>query len=199
MAPKELTHPGNCSNLNARSMAEQATKANMANINSDNKALTARGQHLSTPEKRLEAMGLELPGVPSAVGAYEPWVEVNGVIYTSGQLPWIDGEMKYTGKLGEELTVEDGYESFRISALNAIAQLKSAVGELSRIKRILRVEGSVQCSPDFTEQPKALDGASHLINDVFGAKGRHSRMIYSDPAMCLNCTTLVVLWAEIET
>lgn len=105
--------------------------------------------------------------------------------------------MQYTGKLGEELTVEDGYKSFQISALNAIAQLKSAVGELSRIKRILRVEGSAQCSPDFTEQPKALDGASHLINDVFGAKGRHSRMIYSDPAMCLNCATLVVLWAEI--
>ena len=129
-----------------------------------------------TPEERLRALGLELPSVPSAVGDYEPWVEVNGIIYTSGQLPWIDGEMKYTGKLGDKLTVEDGYQSFRISALNAIAQLKSAVGELSRIKRIVRVEGSVQATPDFTEQPQALNGASHLITDVFGAKGRHSRM-----------------------
>lgn len=170
----------------------------MMNASSYDNELRDSARHLSTPEDRLEAMGLELPCVPSAVGAYEPWVEVNGVIYTSGQLPWIDGEMKYTGKLGEELTVEDGYQSFRISALNAISQLKSAVGELSRIKRILRVEGSAHCSPNFVEQPKALDGASHLINDVFGAKGRHSRMIYSDPAMCLNCTTLVVLWAEIE-
>ena len=168
------------------------------NASSYDNALRDSAWHLSTPEDRLEAMGLELPCVPSAVGAYEPWVEVNGVIYTSGQLPWIDGEMKYTGKLGEGLTVEDGYQSFRISALNAISQLKSAVGELSRIKRILRVEGSAHCGPNFVEQPKALDGASHLINDVFGAKGRHSRMIYSDPAMCLNCTTLVVLWAEIE-
>lgn len=152
----------------------------------------------STPEERLKTLGLELPRVPSAVGAYEPWVEVNGVIYTSGQLPWIDGDLKYKGKLGDKLTVEDGYQSFRISALNGIAQLKSAVGELSRIKRILRVEGSVQATPDFTEQPAALDGASHLINDVFGSKGRHSRMIYTDPGMCLDCTTLVVLWAEID-
>ena len=151
-----------------------------------------------TPEDRLKALGLELPSVPSAVGDYEPWVEVNGIIYTSGQLPWIDGEMKYTGKLGDRLTVEDGYQSFRISALNAIAQLKSAIGELSRIKRIVRVEGSVQATADFTEQPQALNGASHLINDVFGAKGRHSRMIYTDPGMCLDCTTLVVLWAEVE-
>ena len=79
MAHKELTGPGNCSNLNVRSMAKQATKANMVNTVSDNQALTALGRHLSTPEQRLEAMGLELPGVPSAVGAYEPWVEVNGV------------------------------------------------------------------------------------------------------------------------
>lgn len=170
----------------------------MMSAKSVDHALTGTMQHLSTPEERLEAMGLELPSVPSAVGAYEPWIEVNGVIYTSGQLPWIDGEMKYTGKLGEKLTVEDGYQSFRISALNAISQLKSAVGELSKIRRILRVEGSAHCSPDFVEQPKALDGASHLINEVFGARGRHTRMIYSDPAMCLNCATLVVLWAEIE-
>lgn len=151
-----------------------------------------------TPEERLEALGLVLPTVPSAVGDYEPWVEVNGVIYTSGQLPWIDGDMKYSGRLGDKLTTDDGYQSFRISTLNAIAQLKSAVGELSRIKRVVRVEGSVQATADFTEQPQALNGASHLINEVFGAKGRHSRMIYSDPGMCLNCTTLVVLWAEVE-
>lgn len=151
-----------------------------------------------TPEQRLESLQLTLPAVPDAVGDYEPWVEVNGIIYTSGQLPWINGEMQYTGKLGDKLTVEDGYQSFRVSTLNAIAQLKSAVGELSRIKRIVRVEGSVQTTPDFTEQPSALDGASHLINEVFGSRGRHSRMIFSDPAMCLDCTTLVVLWAEVD-
>lgn len=151
-----------------------------------------------TPEERLETLGLELPRVARSVGNYAPWVEVNGIIYTSGQLPWINGDMKYIGKLGDKLTVEDGYESFKISALNAIAQLKDAVGELSRIKRIVRLEGSVQATADFTDQPTALDGASELVNYVFGAKGRHSRMVYTDPGMCLDCTTLVVLWAEVE-
>ncbi len=154
--------------------------------------------HTKTPEERLKEMGLTLPSVPSAVGDYEPWTEANGIIYTSGQLPWIDGDMKYAGRVGETLTTEDGYQSFRISALNAIAQLKSAVGELSRIKRIIRLEGSIQASADFTEQPQALNGASHLINEVFGSKGRHSRMIYTDPGMCLDCATLVVLWAQVE-
>lgn len=151
-----------------------------------------------TPEQRLEKLGLTLPQVPSAVGDYEPWVKVGSIIYTSGQLPWINGDLKFVGKMGSDLSTEDGYQAFRLSALNGIAQLKSAVGELSRIKRIVRVEGSANSAPDYTEQPAALNGASHLINDVFGTKGRHTRMIYSDPSMCLDCATLVVLWAEIE-
>ena len=151
-----------------------------------------------TPEDRLKALGLELPKVASAVGDYESWVELNGVIYTSGQLPWDDGVLRYTGKIGDKLTVQDGYQSFRLSALNAIAQLKSAVGELSRIKRVVRVEGSFQAVDGFVDHAKALDGASHLINEVFGTRGRHTRMVYCDPSMALDCTTLVVLWAEVE-
>ena len=144
-------------------------------------------------------LGIALPPVPDAVGAYEPWVQVGSMIYTSGQLPWIKGELKYTGKMGAELDVEQGYQAFRLSTLNAIALLKSAVGDLGKIKRIVRVEGTAHTTPDFTEQPAALNGASHLINDVFGDRGRHTRMIYSDPAMCLNCATLVVIWAEVES
>lgn len=151
-----------------------------------------------TPEDALERLGLTLPPVAGAVGDYLPWIQVGSVIYTSGQLPWIDGELKYVGKMGAELNVDDGYQSFRLSTLNAIAQLKSAVSELSRIKRIVRVEGTAHTTSDFTEQPAALNGASHLINEVFGERGRHTRMVYSDPAMCLNCATLVVLWAEVE-
>lgn len=151
-----------------------------------------------TPEARLQALGLELPKVASGVGDYEPWIELNGVIYTSGQLPWVDGQLRYTGKIGGKLSLEDGYQSFRLSALNAIAQLKSAVGELSRIKRVVRVEGTLQAVDGFVDHPKVLDGASHLINEVFGPRGRHTRMVYCDPSMALDCTTLVVLWAEVE-
>ena len=151
-----------------------------------------------SPEARLDALGFALPSVPDAVGDYAPWTYAKGILYTSGQLPWIDGELKYVGKIGSDLSVEEGYSAFQLSALNAIAQLKSASGDLTKVKQIVRLEGSAHTSPDFTLQPQILNGASHLINAVFGKRGRHSRMIYSDPAMCLNCATLVVLWAEVD-
>ena len=172
------------------------TRSSFSDVIGGRAAASSSGRE--TPEDRLKAMGLELPAVASGVGDYEPWIELNGVIYTSGQLPWVDGVLRYTGKLGDKLTVEDGYQSFRLSALNAIAQLKSAAGELSRIKRIVRVEGSLQAVDGFVDHPKALDGASQLINEVFGERGRHTRMVYCDPSMALDCTTLIVLWAEIE-
>lgn len=151
-----------------------------------------------SPEERLAALGFTLPPVPDAVGDYAPWTIANGILYTSGQLPWIEGDLKYVGKMGSDLSTEQGYLAFQLSALNAIAQLKAATNDLSKVKRILRVEGTAHCAPEFTEQPQALNGASHLINAVFGKRGRHSRMVYSDPAMCLNCATLVVVWAEVQ-
>lgn len=149
------------------------------------------------PEERLAALGIELPPVPGAAGDYVPWVITGSLLMTSGQLPWIDGDLKFTGKVGSDLTVEEGYQSFRLSALNAIAQLKSATTRLSRIRRIVRVEGSVNCAPGFTDQAAALNGASHIINQAFGKKGLHTRMIYSEPEMVMNCATLVSVYAEI--
>ncbi|NNJ75614.1 MAG: RidA family protein [Anderseniella sp.] len=151
----------------------------------------------ATPEERLAALGIELPPVPGAVGDYAPWVITGNLLMTSGQLPWIDGDMKFVGKVGSDLTVEQGYQSFRLSALNVIAQLKSAVGSLSRIRRIVRLEGSINCAPGFTDQASALNGASHMINQAFGKKGLHTRMIYSDPDMVLTCATLVSVYAEV--
>lgn len=151
----------------------------------------------ATPEDRLAALGIELPPVPGAVGDYAPWVITGNLLMTSGQLPWIDGDLKFVGKVGSDLTVEQGYQAFRLSTLNVIAQLKSAVGQLSRIRRIVRLEGSVNCAPGFTDQASALNGASHIINQTFGKKGLHTRMIYSDPEMVLNCATLVSVYAEV--
>ncbi|MFK7963277.1 MAG: RidA family protein [Burkholderiaceae bacterium] len=151
----------------------------------------------ASPEERLAALGIELPPVPGAVGDYAPWVITGHLLMTSGQLPWIDGDLKFVGKVGSDLTVEQGYQSFRLSAINVVAQLKSAVGDLSKIKRIVRLEGSVNCAPGFTDQATALNGASQLINQVFGAKGLHTRMINSDPDMVMNCATLVCVTAEV--
>jgi enamine deaminase RidA (YjgF/YER057c/UK114 family) len=150
-----------------------------------------------TPEQRLQNLGLELPPVPEAVADYVTHTQIGSIIYTSGMLPWIGGELKFKGKMGAELTVEQGYQAFQLSALNGLSLLRSITGDLTRIKRIHRLEGTGGATPDFYEMPLALNGASHLVNTVFGDKGAHTRMIYSNPSMPINCATLLVFWAEV--
>ena len=150
-----------------------------------------------TPEERLAELGLELPPVPEAVADYVTHTQIGPIIYTSGMLPWISGDLKYKGKMGAELTVEQGYEAFQLSALNGLSLLRSITGDLGKIKRIHRLEGTGGATPDFFDMPIALNGASHLINTVFGDKGAHSRMIYSNPSMPIDCATLLVFWAEV--
>jgi enamine deaminase RidA (YjgF/YER057c/UK114 family) len=150
-----------------------------------------------TPEERLRALGIALPPAAPAVGDYAPTLIVGNVLFMSGQLPWIAGDLKFRGKIGAELNIEQGYQAFRLSALNAIAQLKKALGSLDRVKQIVRLEGTMGCAPGFHDQPKVLDGASHIVNQVFGPRGRHTRMLYSNNEMPLDCATLVVLTAEI--
>lgn len=151
----------------------------------------------TTPEERIRELGLELPPVPKAVADYVTHTQIGAIIYTSGMLPWVDGDLKFAGKMGGALTAEQGYQAFQLSALNGISLLKSIVGELSRIRRIHRLEGIANATPDFTDTPSALNGASHLVNRIFGERGAHSRMIYSNPSMPLDCATLVVFWAEV--
>ncbi|MCG9661266.1 RidA family protein [Vibrio mediterranei] len=161
--------------------------------------LSASNQY---PEERLHLLKIELPKAPKAVSNYEPIVQTGNLIMTSGQLPWIEGRLMYEGQLGHggELTDEQGYSSCRLSALNAIAQLKEHLGDLNRVKRIVRIVGVLNVNPmsRWTEQPKVLDGASDIINDVFGERGRHSRMISSNSCMPLDCTSLIYLYAEVE-
>jgi enamine deaminase RidA (YjgF/YER057c/UK114 family) len=151
-----------------------------------------------TPEQRIAELGLSLPPPAAAVANYEPWVITGNLVMTSGNLPWRDGNLAYVGKIGREVSGEDGYASCRLSCLNAIAQIKEAVGELTRVKRIVRLEGVLGVADDYKDHPKCLNGASDLVNMVFGERGRHTRMIYTNPVMPLDCTSLVILYAEIE-
>jgi enamine deaminase RidA (YjgF/YER057c/UK114 family) len=151
----------------------------------------------TTPEQRLADLGLELPPVPEAVADYITHTQIGNIVYTSGMLPWVGGDLKFKGRLGAELTVEEGYQAFQLSALNGLALLQSITGDLAKVKRIHRLEGTAGATPDFTDTPLALNGASHLINALFGEKGAHSRMIYTNPSMPINCATLLVFWAEI--
>lgn len=151
-----------------------------------------------TPEQRLKDLGIELPPAPGVAGDYLPYIITGNLLMTSGQLPWINGELKFKGKIGAELTLEQGYQAFRLSALNAIAQVRKALdGNLDRVSRILRLEGTFGCAPGFTDHPKVLNGASHIVNEVFGPRGLHTRMVQANPEMALDCATLVVLYAEI--
>ena len=151
-----------------------------------------------TPEERIAALGLTLPPPPGAVANYVPWAITGKLVMTSGNLPWRDGKLAYVGKIGREVSGEDGYKSCQLSCLNALAQIKEAVVELSRVKRIVRLEGVLGVAEDFKEHPKCLDGASDLINTAFAERGRHTRMIYTNPVMPLDCTSLVILYAEVE-
>jgi enamine deaminase RidA (YjgF/YER057c/UK114 family) len=153
----------------------------------------------SSPEERLRALGIELPPAAPPVGDYVPTIIVGNLLLMSGQVPWIAGDLKFKGKIGAELNVEQGYQAFRLSALNAISQIRKALGSLDRVKQIVRLEGTMGCAPGFQDQAKVLDGASHVVNQVFGPRGRHTRMVYSNNEMPMDCATLVVLFAEVAT
>jgi enamine deaminase RidA (YjgF/YER057c/UK114 family) len=150
-----------------------------------------------TPEQRLRELGFELPPAPGVAGDYLPYIITGNLLMTSGQLPWINGELKFEGKIGAELSLEQGYQAFRLSALNAIAQVRKALGSLDRVNRIVRLEGTFGCAPGFTDHPKVLNGASHIVNEVFGPRGLHTRMVQANNEMPHDCATLVVLFAEV--
>ena len=151
------------------------------------------------PEQRLAELGLTLPPAPDAlVATYVPWVITGNLLMTSGQFSYRDGALAYTGRMGSDLDAEQSYDACRLAALNGIAQIKSALGSLDRVSKILRLEGTVQVAPGYRDHPHALNGASDLVSEVFGDRGRHTRMIYTNPEMPLNAPVLIVFWVEIE-
>ncbi|HYT25447.1 MAG TPA: RidA family protein [Actinomycetota bacterium] len=131
---------------------------------------------MPTPEERLEELGITLPEPAAPLAAYVPCVRTGDLVYVSGQVPLVDGKPGWTGRLGaSELTVEDGAQAARRCAVNVVAALKRELGDLSRVRRVVKVTGYVASDPGFTEQPKVVNGASELLAEVFGAAGRHAR------------------------
>jgi len=151
-----------------------------------------------TPEARLAEMGIEIPSAPAAVGAYVPAIQFGNLVVTSGQLPMRDGAVAYTGKLGSDLDIETGAEAAQLCALNCLVQIKGVIGDLSRIKRIVRVEGFVNSADGFTSQPAVLNGASHFLADIFGDAGSHTRFAVGSNELPLDAAVEVAIWAEIE-
>lgn len=126
-------------------------------------------------EAKMRELGIALPPVPKPVAAYVPAVETGGFVYTSGQLPFVDGELKFKGRLGEEISEEQGYEAAKICALNCLSAVTGVAGRLDNIERVVKVTGFVNSAPGFTRQPGVINGASELLGKIFGAAGIHAR------------------------
>ncbi|MBB4659390.1 RidA family protein [Parvularcula dongshanensis] len=145
-------------------------------------------------EVRLEELGLALPSPAAPVAAYVPAVEAGGLLMVSGQLPFRDGAVM-TGHLGERVSVSEGAEAAKACALMILAQAKAAVG-FERIARCVRLEGFVACTPDFTDHPKVINGASELMQDVLGEAGRHARFAVGAPSLPLGaCVEIGAVFA----
>ncbi len=135
-------------------------------------------------DARLQELGIELPQAAAAVANYVPYVVTGNLVFVSGQVTIENGEFKYRGKLGSDLSVEQGQEAARLCALNIIAQLKDACGgDLDRVQRVVKLGGFVNSTPDFKDQPKVINGASDLMVEVFGDRGKHARAAVSAGAL----------------
>ena len=127
-------------------------------------------------EERLKELGIVLPAAPAAAGAYVPTVRVGDLLFVAGQLPYENGTVKVQGKLGKDLTIEVGYSAARQCGLNAVSQIKEALGSLDNIKKFVRVVGFINSVDGFGDQPKVLNGASELFGQIFGDRGKHTRL-----------------------
>ncbi|HXY82998.1 MAG TPA: RidA family protein [Candidatus Saccharimonadales bacterium] len=126
-------------------------------------------------EAKLKELGIVLPEPLKPLGVYVPAVKVDDWVYVSGMVALQNGEYKYKGKVGRDLTLEQGYESARICGINALAALKSVIGDLGRVQRIVKVVGYVNSTDDFTKHPQVVNGASELFEKIFGEKGIAAR------------------------
>lgn len=129
-----------------------------------------------TIQEKMEQLGLKLPEPPKPVANYIPAVRVRDLLFTSGVLPMKEGKLAYEGKLGKELTVEEGQEAARLALLNALSVVKQALGSLDKVARVVRLTGHVASAPGFTQQPSVLNGASDLLIAIFEEAGRHTRV-----------------------
>lgn len=141
-------------------------------------------------ESRLAELGLVLPVAAAPVAAYIPVVAAGGLAHVSGQLPFIDGKL-VTGRLGEDVSVEQGNAAAQACGLMILAQLKAALGSLSRVERIVKLGGFVNSAGDFTDQPKVINGASELMVAVFGDAGKHARSAVGVPCLPLGAAVEV--------
>jgi enamine deaminase RidA (YjgF/YER057c/UK114 family) len=153
---------------------------------------------MTTADERLAELGLTVPDVVPPVAVYVPAVQTGNLVYTAGQLPLRDGSLIATGKVGGEVTAEQAAECAQQCALNAIAAVKSVVGDLSRVTRVVKAVAFVASTPEFTGQPGVANGASELLGKVFGEAGKHARSAVGVPVLPLDAPVEVELIVEVS-
>ena len=150
-------------------------------------------------DKRLQELGITIPEPSTPVANYVGWVRTGNLVFSSGQVPIKDGKFQFQGKVGGDISVEQGQQAARICAINVISQVKAALGgNLDRVRRVVKLIVFVNGTPDFTEQPKVANGASDLLVEVFGDKGRHARSAVGSGSLPLNVSVEVEGVFEVE-
>lgn len=149
-------------------------------------------------EARLKSLGIELPPVPAPAANYIPTVITGKLVFVSGQVPMTPDGVKFVGKVGREFSIEDGQKAARICAINILANLKGALGDLEKVRRIVKVTGFVNAVADFNEPQKVVNGASDLLTEVLGERGKHSRSAIGVATLPLGVAVEVEAIAEID-
>jgi len=149
-------------------------------------------------EERLRTLGLQLPTAPSPVAAYVPAVLVGDLLYTSGSGPVANGQPLMTGKVGSDLTIEQGYEAARQTILNLLAVVRQELGSLDRVERIVKILGFVASAPGFGRQPEVMNGASHLLEQIFAERGKHARAAIGTNELPFNLPVEIELIVQVK-
>ena len=149
-------------------------------------------------EAKLKEMGIELPEAPKPLAAYIPAIQAGEFVYTSGQVPLASGELKYKGKVGSDLTEEQGYEAARLCAINCLSAIKGVIGDLDKIAQVIKVTGFVNSAPGFSSQPKVINGASEFLSQVFGDAGKHARAAVGVSELPINAAVEVEMIVKLK-
>jgi enamine deaminase RidA (YjgF/YER057c/UK114 family) len=147
---------------------------------------------------KLNELKLSLPDAPKPVAAYIPAKQTGNLVFTAGQLPMVNGELISKGLLGQDVEIDEANKAARICTLNALAAIKGVIGDLDRIKQIVRVVGYVASIPTFTQQPAVVNGASELLLEIFGENGKHARSAVGIAVLPLNASVEIELTVEVE-
>jgi enamine deaminase RidA (YjgF/YER057c/UK114 family) len=149
-------------------------------------------------EQRLSELGITIPSAPKPVGAYVPAVVTGSLAFASGQANNEDGKPTITGKLGREISLEQGYDAARLAMINCLAELKAVLGTLDRVKRAVKVTGYVASAEGFVDQPKVINGASELLLEIWGEAGKHARAAIGIAEVPGGCPVEVELIVELQ-